>query len=610
MARGPVHEAFATPTAEAKPTMVVNRQPPTPLDEMAPEERPEGEVVWIGGYWAWDDDRADYLWVSGCWRAKPHGKDWVAGYWREADQNQWQWVPGFWHNAQPQDAQPQAQGQAPGMVFYPEPPAAPNVAQPPKPADDTFWVPGHWQWVNNDWAWRSGFWTQVQPGFVWVPTHYRWTPKGYVFISGYWDVAVARRGMLYAPVVVDYRVVGATYVYTPAYAVSDTVVLDTMFVRPVTCHYYFGDYYEPRYRDLGYESCYVYSTRHYDSIVVYQTYEYRRDPTWISVQINLTDRRYQRVEPVPPRTLVQQTTVVNNYTVVQNNQTNIVNQTNINNTNINNTNTNRTNINNTNTNVNNTAVNNVNNTTVNNVLAPAKQVAAAKGMQTVPVDTTARVAAKQQAQQQQQASLSQRLPQEFAPKGVAPKAPTAPVVAAPLKVAPTRTMTALPSAANPQGLQAPNPGLHTNTQQQPLANTQKLPQNGQPNVGTNLNNQAGHTNGTPGVTNPNVKLGQPGVGTPGQAGVTNPNTKIGQPLVGTQQNTGGKQLLPGQPGYQPPGGTKQGTTLGPNGQPLQPGTTGAGTPPQRPVVTTQPPQRPAPPPPPAKKEEKKKNNDH
>src|SRR5262245_4188430 len=59
LARGPVHEAFATPTAEAKPTMLVNRQPPVPLDELPPEERPEGEVVWISGYYAWDDDRQD-----------------------------------------------------------------------------------------------------------------------------------------------------------------------------------------------------------------------------------------------------------------------------------------------------------------------------------------------------------------------------------------------------------------------------------------------------------------------------------------------------------------------------------------------------------------------
>ena len=50
---------------------------------MPPDERPEGDVVWIGGYYAWDDDRGDYMWVSGCWRTKPAGKEWVPGYFRE-----------------------------------------------------------------------------------------------------------------------------------------------------------------------------------------------------------------------------------------------------------------------------------------------------------------------------------------------------------------------------------------------------------------------------------------------------------------------------------------------------------------------------------------------
>ena len=82
-ARGPVHEAFATPLTEAKPTPTVGKKPPMPIEEMPPDERPEGDVVWIGGYYAWDDDRADFLWVSGCWRIKPENKEWVPGYWRE-----------------------------------------------------------------------------------------------------------------------------------------------------------------------------------------------------------------------------------------------------------------------------------------------------------------------------------------------------------------------------------------------------------------------------------------------------------------------------------------------------------------------------------------------
>src|ERR1700682_2131149 len=50
-ARGPVHEAFATPTGEPKPTGAVNKKPPAAIDEMAPEEKPEGDMIWIAGYW-------------------------------------------------------------------------------------------------------------------------------------------------------------------------------------------------------------------------------------------------------------------------------------------------------------------------------------------------------------------------------------------------------------------------------------------------------------------------------------------------------------------------------------------------------------------------------
>src|SRR5262245_39448913 len=50
LARGPVHEAFATPTAEPAPTKSVAKKPPKALDELPPEEKPDGDVVWIGGY--------------------------------------------------------------------------------------------------------------------------------------------------------------------------------------------------------------------------------------------------------------------------------------------------------------------------------------------------------------------------------------------------------------------------------------------------------------------------------------------------------------------------------------------------------------------------------
>jgi hypothetical protein len=299
MTRGPVHEAFATPAGEPKATAIVTKRPPAPLEEMPPDQRPEGDVVWIAGYWGWDDDHKDYLWVSGCWRQKPPNKDWVAGYWREADQG-WQWVPGFWHDAA-------TQGNGRQIAYYPEPPAPPQVAPPPeRPAPDTFYVPGSWYWNGERYVWRSGYWARIQPGYVWVPAHYRWTPYGYVYVGGYWDLAVTRRGMLYAPVVVDPVVVRAGFVYTPVYAVPDVVVVDTLFVGPRGCCYYYGDYYGPRYAALGFESCVVYSRRHYDAIIVYECYEHRGEPRWLDARVELCYARDRGLAPLPPRTLAQQ----------------------------------------------------------------------------------------------------------------------------------------------------------------------------------------------------------------------------------------------------------------------------------------------------------------
>src|SRR5262245_57614162 len=87
-ARGPIHEAFMTPTAEPKPTYGVPKKPPEPIEEMPPDEKPEGNAVWIGGYWAWDDDCGHFLCVSRWRRAKHAGKDSVSGSRRHAPRSE------------------------------------------------------------------------------------------------------------------------------------------------------------------------------------------------------------------------------------------------------------------------------------------------------------------------------------------------------------------------------------------------------------------------------------------------------------------------------------------------------------------------------------------
>src|SRR5207244_1850849 len=123
------------------------------------------------------------------------------------------------------------------------------------------------------------------------------------YIPGYWDLVVRDRGVMFAPVFVDTVVVGPGFVYTPTYVVSNTIVLDAMFIRPCYCHYYFGDYYGPAYASYGYESCIVYSSRHYDAVFVYERWDHRADPGWASVQIDISLGRSRGIYACPPRTL-------------------------------------------------------------------------------------------------------------------------------------------------------------------------------------------------------------------------------------------------------------------------------------------------------------------
>ena len=75
--RGPIHEAYASPLQEQPgPTTALKAAPPAPVNEVVPETRPEGQdLTWIKGYWAWDDQRDDYVWVSGVWRRTPEGSN-------------------------------------------------------------------------------------------------------------------------------------------------------------------------------------------------------------------------------------------------------------------------------------------------------------------------------------------------------------------------------------------------------------------------------------------------------------------------------------------------------------------------------------------------------
>ena len=124
--RGPVHEAYAAPVSggQAVATVVVQKQPPGPINEVPPDMKPDGDkAVWIPGYWGWDEERKDFLWVSGVWRSPPPGFRWMPGYWKDDQGQGYQWVSGYWMPAHLQET-----------TFMPQPPQSmdngPNAPQP------------------------------------------------------------------------------------------------------------------------------------------------------------------------------------------------------------------------------------------------------------------------------------------------------------------------------------------------------------------------------------------------------------------------------------------------------------------------------------------------
>jgi len=304
-ARGPVHEAFAEASdSVASPGVVVTKPPPEPVEETPPEEKPEGDnVVWIPGYWAWDEDAEDFLWISGFWRAVPPGRTWVPGDWQKV-KGGYQWVAGYWADAKEADE----------SEYLPEPPESlERGPSTPAPAEDYAYVPGVWLYQVTKFAWRPGFWVRHRPNWVWTPDCYKWTPAGHVFVHGFWDAPLAERGLLFAPVRFTRAALRQReFVYRPSYVVEPDFLISSLFVRSGTRRYHFGDYFDARLRKR-----YVPWFEHrigrtaYDANYAYYRHAYAGHAGWEKGVKGLYAARYSGDVPRPPVTYAQQTKVIN-----------------------------------------------------------------------------------------------------------------------------------------------------------------------------------------------------------------------------------------------------------------------------------------------------------
>lgn len=300
LTRGPLHEAFAgTVSYDPKPGMVAPKEPPEAIEEIPPEQKPEGSnVAWIPGYFAWDDERTDFVWVSGIWRALPPGRQWLPGYWRPGSRGA-QWVSGYW-----------ADGEATEVEYLPPPPR--SLEEGPSsnpPSDNSVWVPGNWVWYQGRFAWQPGYWTNGHSEWDWIPAHYVWAPRGYVYVNGYYDYPAARRGLLFAPVYANWTSYGrGGYSFSPSVAINTLALVSQLFLRPSYGHYYFGDYYGSNYSTVGYLPWYAYhsSRTGYDPFYARERWNHRGDRDWHRQLQASYDRRRENQNARPPRTWAEQ----------------------------------------------------------------------------------------------------------------------------------------------------------------------------------------------------------------------------------------------------------------------------------------------------------------
>ena len=298
-ARGPVHEAFARPADSPKASPVVPTEPPAPIQELPPLQRPDlPGVQWVSGYWSYNDEAQDFLWVSGTWRVPPPGRQWVAGNWTKLNGG-YQWQHGFWGPNNSDGVKTLDSAPPPSLEIGPS---------APPPTDSSYYTPGQWVYQDGAWLWQPGSWVVNRDGQIYVPPEYLPCQDGSLYVPGYWDYPLEDRGLLFAPVAFG----GSPWIdnpgwcYRPSFTVGLNGLFGSLFNRANTGSYYYGNYYGNGYRAQGYRPWTNYGRRGYDPLLNYYTWSNRGTPNWNRNLTGLYTGRMNGSLPAPATTYAQQ----------------------------------------------------------------------------------------------------------------------------------------------------------------------------------------------------------------------------------------------------------------------------------------------------------------
>jgi hypothetical protein len=273
LSRGPLHEGFAQPARKnPRPGPVVSKKPPRAIKELPPDKKPAGkDVTWLPGYWSWDPERDDYIWVSGSWRVPPKGRRWLPGHWSQVNGG-YRWVHGLWV----------AKGRTKMSYLAPPPKAIDNGPTSEKPDANSFWVPGNWEYRGGRYMWRPGYWETYRSDQVWNPAEYTWTPGGSVYNSGYWDYPLEDRGLCFAPVYFNdsWWDNGGGY-YSPYWFLGHRHLLSALFFGSRWGWFFFGNWWGHHGWGRGFYPWYGWGRGGYNGLHGYYAWANRGNANWM-----------------------------------------------------------------------------------------------------------------------------------------------------------------------------------------------------------------------------------------------------------------------------------------------------------------------------------------